>query len=184
MPRLTQSRDGPSFSHNQPFPSHSEHRIRQRELYSAPYGHAELNRLRCLSARNRLETWREQWALTGDDDATREHFGTLVLIEAVVHGLTDNFDMGKFGQLRPAMGQYPSHMQVGYDEGLLSGDGETPIDRRINCIHGSGTLRFAVYPHMFDPTQPLLWQGGKVACPPFQDVPVRLLTLMPYRACR
>ena len=130
-----------------------------------------------------LETWREQWAVTRDDDATCEHFRTLVLIEAVVDGITDKFDLCKFGQLQPATERYPSHMQVAYDEGLLSGDGETLIDRRINCVHGSGPLRFAVYLHMYDPTQPLLWQGGQVTCPSIQDAPLRLLNLMPYRAC-
>jgi hypothetical protein len=29
------------------------------------------------------ETWREQWQVTEDDNATREHFDGLVLIEAV-----------------------------------------------------------------------------------------------------
>jgi hypothetical protein len=129
------------------------------------------------------EAWKEQWEVTEDDDATREHFRTLVLIEAVVGGLTDKFDMGKFGQLQPATERYPSHMQVGYDEGLLSRDGETLIDRCIDCVHGTGPLRFAVYLHMFDPSQPLLWQCGQVVCPPVQDAPVRLLNLMPYRAC-
>ena len=35
------------------------------------------------------ETWQEQWQVTGDDDETRKHFDKLVLIEAVVEGLTD-----------------------------------------------------------------------------------------------
>ena len=30
------------------------------------------------------ETWREQFQVTGDEQATREHFEKLVLIEAVV----------------------------------------------------------------------------------------------------
>lgn len=129
------------------------------------------------------EIWKEQWKVTGDYEATREHFRTVVLIEAVVDGLADKFDMGKFGQWQPATEKYPAHMQVGYDEGLLSQDGETLIDRRIDCVYGSGPLRFAVYLHIFDPSQPLLWQGGEVVCPPVQDVPVRLLALMPYRPC-
>jgi len=31
------------------------------------------------------ETWREQFQVTGDEQATREHFEKLVLIEAVVN---------------------------------------------------------------------------------------------------
>ena len=77
----------------------------------------------------------------------------------------------------------PSRMQVGYDEGLLSLDGETLIQRAMNCVQGTGPLRFAVYLHLYDPDQPLLWQGGEVMCPPVEDMPVRLLLLMPYNAC-
>jgi hypothetical protein len=64
------------------------------------------------------ETWKEQWAVTADEEATREHFRTLVLIEAVVEGLAGRFEMSKFGQVHSATPQYPRHMQVGYDEGL------------------------------------------------------------------
>ena len=152
-------------------------------MYGVEVGTATLTILGVYRPEIDPETWREQWAVTGDDDATREHFATLVLIEAVIGGLTDKFDMGKFGQLQPATGQYPSHMQVGYDEGLLPKDGETLIDRRMDCIHGSGPLRFAADLHMFDPSQLLLWQGGQTICPSVQDIPIRLLNLTPYRAC-
>jgi hypothetical protein len=74
-------------------------------------------------------------------------------------------------------------MLVGYDEGLLSSDGETLIQRGIDCVHGTGPLRFAVYLHLYDPERPLQWQGGEVTCPPMQDAPVRLTMLMPYCAC-
>jgi hypothetical protein len=129
------------------------------------------------------ETWDEQWAVTGDDEQTREHFRTLVLIEAVVDELTGRFAMGKFGQMDPHFPDDERHMQVGYDEALLSNDGEVLIQRRMNCIHGTGPLRFAVYLHRYDPNRPLLWQGGKIECPPAQDMPVRLVNLVPYTAC-
>lgn len=129
------------------------------------------------------EAWKEQWAVTANEEATREHFRKLVMIEAVVEGLTGKFEMSEFGQVHAATPQYRSHMQVGYDEGLLSSDGEVLIDRRIDCVHGTGPLRFAVYLHMYDPARPLQWQGGEVVCPPIQDAPVRLVNLMPYRAC-
>jgi len=93
-----------------------------------------------------------------------------VLIEAVVEGLAEPFEMIKFGQ-----------MQMGYDEGLLSFDGL--IQRGMDCVQGTGPLRFAVYLHLYDPERPLLWQGGEVMCPPVVDMPVRLLLLMPYNAC-
>ena len=129
------------------------------------------------------ETWQEQWNVTADDDQTREHFNKLVLIEAIVEGLAKPFDMSQFGQMQADSPKYPRHMQVGYDEGRLSFDGETLIQRKMKCVHGTGPLRFAVYLHLYDPERPLLWQGGEVMCPPVEDMPVRLLLLMPYNAC-
>lgn len=121
--------------------------------------------------------------MTADDEQTQEHFRTLVLIEAVVEGLDGPFEMGKFGQMNPDFPDDPRYMQVGYDEALLSSDGEIVIDRRIDCVHGTGSLRFAAYVHRYDPKLPLLWQGGQVTCLPVQDVPVRLMSLAPYHAC-
>jgi hypothetical protein len=129
------------------------------------------------------ETWREQWKVAADEDATREHFDKLVLIEAIVEGLAGPFDMSKFGQMRADLPNDPQHMQVGYDEGLLSMDGKTLVQRKLGCVHGTGPLRFAAYLHIYDPERALLWQNGEVICPPVRDVPVRLLLLMPYNAC-
>ena len=129
------------------------------------------------------ETWKEQWEITEDDDQTREHFDGLRLIEAMVDGLVEPFDMGEFGQMSLDFPDDPNRMLVGYDEGLLSSDGETLIQRGIDCVQGTGPLRFAVYLHRYDADRPLQWQAGQVTCPPVQDVPVRLMMLMPYCAC-
>jgi len=129
------------------------------------------------------ETWQEQCQVTGDDEETRNHFDKLVLIEAVVNGLAEPFEMIKLGQMQAEFPDDPSRMMVGYDEGLLSADGETLIQREMDCVRGSGPLRFAVYLHLYDPQRPLLWQGGEVICPPVEDVPVRLSLVMPYNAC-
>lgn len=129
------------------------------------------------------ETWQEQWQVTEDDAETREHFEELVLIEAIVDGLAEPFDMDRFGQMCPEFPDDPSQMLVGYDEGLLSSDGEELILRNMDCIEGTGPLRFAVYLHRYDPERPLQWQGGFVECPPVQDAPDRLMRLMPYTAC-
>jgi hypothetical protein len=77
----------------------------------------------------------------------------------------------------------PRYMQVGYNEGLLSVDGESLIQRQMGCVRGTGPLRFAVYLHLYDPERPLKWQAGEVTCPLVQDAPVRLMMLMPYTAC-
>ena len=129
------------------------------------------------------EAWQEQFDVTGDEAYTRDHFDKLVLFEAVVEALDEPFDMSKFGQMQPEFPNDPRYMQVGYDEGLLSSDGETLVQRKMNCVNGTGALRFAVYLHLYDPARPLLWQGGNVACPPVQEMPVRLSMLMPYNAC-
>jgi hypothetical protein len=129
------------------------------------------------------ETWQEQWLVTGDDDHTKDHFDKLVLIEAVVEGLNQPFDMGQFGQMQPDHPDDPRYMQVGYDEALLSSDGETLIQRDMNCIRGTGPLRFAVYLHLYRPDRPLQWQAGTVGCPAIQDAPMRLMMLVPYNAC-
>jgi len=107
------------------------------------------------------ETWREQLQVTDDEAYTREHFDKLVLIETIVDGLDEPFDMGKFGQMQAEFPDDLKRMQVGYDEGLLPSDGETLIQRDMNCIHGTGPLRFAVYLHIFDPRQPLKWQRAR-----------------------
>jgi len=129
------------------------------------------------------ETWQEQLAVTDDEDYTRDHFDRLVVIEGIVENLSGSLDLGRFGQMQSEFPDDPNRMQVGYDEALLSQDGETLIQRRMNCVVGTGALRFAVYLHMYDPERPLLWQGGEVTCPPVMNVPVRLMMLMPYNAC-
>ena len=85
--------------------------------------------------------------------------------------------------MQPDFPDDPNRMMVGYDEGLLSMDGETLIQREMDCVQGTGPLRFAVYLHLYDPGRPLRWQGGEVTCPIVEDVPVRLSLLMPYTAC-
>jgi hypothetical protein len=127
------------------------------------------------------ETWQEQGAI--DSEATRDHFDRLVLIEAIVADLDEPFNMGQFGQMQLDHPDDPRYMQVGYDEGLLSADGKTLIQRDMDCVNGTGPLRFAVYLHFYDPKRPLQWQKGAVTCPPIQEAPSRLMTIMPYTAC-
>jgi hypothetical protein len=129
------------------------------------------------------ETWTEQQRSLGSEEYTREHFEGLVLVEGIFDNASEPFDMGRFGQMQIEHPDDPRYMQVGYDEGLLSSDGESLIKRDMGCVHGTGPLRFAVYLHFFDPQRPLKWQGGEVFCPPVEEVPVRLSILMPYTPC-
>jgi hypothetical protein len=58
-----------------------------------------------------------------------------------------------------------------------------PGRRRINCVRGSGRLRFAFFMHYWNPELPLRWTYGEVVCPVPQPMPARLEILMPYRPC-
>ena len=80
------------------------------------------------------ETWHEQWQVSEDDNETKEHFDSLVLIEAVVEGLDEHFEMSRFGQMSALRPDDPNSMLVGYDEGLLSSDGESLMERGMDCV--------------------------------------------------
>jgi hypothetical protein len=128
------------------------------------------------------ETYQEQWQVTESDEDTKEHFDGLVLIEAVVHNVDDQFDISKIGQ-QPPHSEDPNYFMVPYDEALLSSDGETLIQREMNCVQGTGSLRFAFYLHLYDPSKPLVTGYGPIQCPEIQPVPDRLKELVPYVAC-
>jgi len=87
------------------------------------------------------ETYREQWQVSGPDEETREHFDKLVLIEALAENIDGELDLGSTGQLIH-FGDTES-FQCAYDEGLLSSDGVTLIQRDMGCVNGTGQLRFA-----------------------------------------
>jgi hypothetical protein len=57
------------------------------------------------------------------------------------------------------------------------------IERRMNCVKGSGLVRFAFYLHFYDANLPLQWSYGQTHCPPVEPVSRRLKYLVPYRAC-
>jgi hypothetical protein len=78
------------------------------------------------------ETWKQQWEVTAEDEFTREHFDKLVLIEAIVEGLSAPFEMDKFGQMAIDHPDEPERMMVGYDEGLLTPDGESLVQREMD----------------------------------------------------
>ncbi|HTQ95644.1 MAG TPA: hypothetical protein VMH89_02500 [Candidatus Acidoferrum sp.] len=126
--------------------------------------------------------YRQQWKVTGSDEQTKKHFKDLVLIEAVAEDIDDHFKMIEIGQLY-TRGDYPDNFQCAYDEALLSADGQTVIERYMNCVKGSGLVRFAFYLHFYDANRPLQWSYGQIACPPVEPVSKRLKDLVPYRAC-
>ena len=123
----------------------------------------------------------KQLLMYGDEARCRDHFSSVVLIEAVASDFDERFNLSHFTQPNPA---YPhGTAQAPWDEGLLSNDGEVLSARKINCVRGHGPLRFAFYMHYWNPQLPLRWTYGEVFCPTPQPMPVRLEILMPYRPC-
>ena len=127
------------------------------------------------------EIFAAQLPMYGDDEQCRDHFSSVVLVEAIASGVDERFSLSDFTQPNPT---YPhGAAQVPWDEGLLSSDGEALLTRNINCVEGDGPLRFAFYMHYWNPDLPLRWTYGEVSCPAPQPKPVRLEVLMPYRPC-
>ena len=127
------------------------------------------------------EIFAEQLPMYGDEVPCREHFSSVVLVEAKVDADGEHFNLIDFTQPSPTCPHGLS--QVPWDEGLLSPDGETLLSRGINCVKGSGPLRFAFYMHHWNAELPLKWTHGEVICPFPRAMPVRLELLMPYRPC-
>ena len=94
-----------------------------------------------------------------------------MLIELVVEGRDDRFDMGNFGQ--PDLDQAP------YLERFLSDDGTQVIAEDFDVPEGP-KLRCAFFLHFFDPAHPLGTSYGPVSVPPVQPMPDRLERLAPY----
>jgi hypothetical protein len=126
--------------------------------------------------------YHEQWQVTASDELTDAHLKDLVLIEAQVEGADDKFSLADMGQ-NVVLEGFPEHFQCAYDEALLSADGNSVIKRDINCVKGTGPLRFAFYLHFYDLSRPLQWSYGEIECPPVEPVPERLKKLVPYNAC-
>jgi len=115
----------------------------------------------------------------GIEEKGPDYWDKLVLIEAAAHDSDGLVEMGRLGQ-HPLFIPDPTFFLCAYDEGLLSSDGESMIERDMGCVHGSGTLRFAFYLEFYDPTRPLSTPYGEVVCPAMQEVPARLMMLMPF----
>jgi|SRR6516162_6270172 hypothetical protein len=127
------------------------------------------------------EIFTEQLPMYGDEGQCRDHFSSVVLIEAVASEIDERFSLSDFTQPNS---DYPGgDPQVPWDEGLLSSDGEVLMARKLGCVIGRGPLRFAFYIHYWNPELPLRWTYGEVFCPTPQVMPVRLEILMPYRPC-
>src|SRR4051794_35941493 len=71
-----------------------------------------------------------QMPMYGDEEQCRDHFSSVVLIEAVVSEADERFSLSDLTQPNAT---YPhGAAQAAWDEGLLSGDGEVLLARTIN----------------------------------------------------
>src|SRR5882724_9489032 len=78
------------------------------------------------------EVFAAQLPMYGDEEQCRDHFSSVVLIEAAVSEADERFSLSDFTQPNPT---YPhGAAQAAWDEGLLSGDGEVLLARTINCV--------------------------------------------------
>ena len=125
--------------------------------------------------------YKQQWRVTGSDEKTDAHFRDLALIEAVVEHIDGSLKMAELGQPY-TRGDYKNHFQCAYDEALLTKDGQAVVERNLNCVKGSGLLRFAFYLHFYDVNRPVQWSCGQVQGPPVEPMPSRLKRLVPYKA--
>jgi hypothetical protein len=80
------------------------------------------------------------------------------LIELLVEGDTDEFDIGEVTQETP--GQPKSNWQVPYDERVLE--------------ESEQLTRFAFFFHFLDFERPLLTPAGSLSVPPASKIPVHL----------
>lgn len=102
-----------------------------------------------------------QLPMYGNEEQCRDHFSSVVLIEAVVSNCNGGFSLSTFKQPRPMLPNLAIHphpfglkgvppegsFQAPWDEGLLSPDGEQLLARSMGCVKGQGTVRFAFYLH-------------------------------------
>jgi hypothetical protein len=122
-----------------------------------------------------LTTDIREWA---EEEKGPDYCDQLVLIEALAHSANGLVEM-YIGQ-QPPWSDDKNSFLVPYDEALLTADGEAVIAREMDCVEGTGTLRFAFYLESYDPKKPLSGKYGDIDCPAVQAVPARLIMLMPF----
>ena len=110
----------------------------------------------------------------------RSQLSSVVLIEALVKGRDNCFDVGDFAQ------QYEDKpedsWQVAWAEAFLTPDGNSLLVERWSDPPKAGDLRVAFFMHYWVPDRPLSTSYGKVTCPQVEEMPERLKRLVPYVA--
>lgn len=107
---------------------------------------------------------------------SREVLESIVLIEAMIHGRDERFDVGDFTQRD---GDNRDNWQTAYAEAFLTLDGEAIVAEDADDAP-AGDLRVAFFLHFWDSKRPLASSYGDIDCPAVKAMPERLERLVPY----
>lgn len=106
------------------------------------------------------------------EELVREEITSAVLIELLVTNPDQRFDLSDFHQT--------GSDQAAYDEVYLTEDGQSIMSDVSFDGPKSENFRLAFFLHYFEPDKPLITSYGKLTLPPVQEMPERLIKLIPY----
>lgn len=107
---------------------------------------------------------------------SREFLESIVLVEVVIHGCDERFDVGDFTQ---RIDGNRDNWQVAYAEAFLTPDGEALASEHSHDVPADD-LRVAFFLHFWDSKKPLASSYGDIDCPAVRTMPERLERLVPY----
>lgn len=139
-------------------------------VYEVPCNAAKL--------RGDIDAFYESENLMNMTESYRARLIPLALIEVVVSGADERFDVGDFTQEMELADE--ETWQVAYEEAFLSPDGKSLVRRDIGCADAVSGGRICFYFHFYDPLRPMLWTYGEFACPAPTPLPDHLAKLVPY----
>lgn len=128
--------------------------------------------------RQEIDAFYESENLLNMTESYRSRLIPLVLVEVVVSGADERFDVGDFTQEMELADE--ETWQVAYEEAFLSPDGQALVRRDIGCADAVSGGRICFYFHFYDPARPMLWTYGEFSCPPPTPLPTHLAKLVPY----
>src|SRR5262249_8704558 len=106
------------------------------------------------------------------EEEIREQLESVVLVEALVLGRDQRFNLSNFCQAREDIPR--ANWQVPWEEKYLSLDGRSVIPTRSLDVPEAEDFRVAFYIHFWDPARPLQTSYGPVPCPRPKRMPKRL----------
>jgi len=108
----------------------------------------------------------------------REQLSSVVMIEVNVINRDGKFNVDDFTQ--PQDNIPADSWQAAYEDSYLTPDGKSLIADLWSNTPKSGDMRMVFYMHFWDPHKPLRTSYGDIMYPNVQEMPERLLRLVPY----